>query len=79
MYAGLAERATADPLLIAVHGGTAYTRALLTERARLRHGLPALLVDETLDRDRAVTAVLSGRTDLVGASAATVSSWEVTA
>ncbi|WP_328346413.1 FAD-dependent monooxygenase [Streptomyces violaceus] len=79
VYAGLAERATADPLLIAVHGGTAYTRALLTERARLRHGLPALLVDETLDRDRAVTAVLSGRTDLVGASAATVSSWEVTA
>ncbi|WP_369037313.1 FAD-dependent monooxygenase [Streptomyces adonidis] len=64
------------PLLVAVHGGTAYTRTLLTEQARLRHGLPALLVDDSLDHDRAVTAVLSGRTDLVGATAATLASWE---
>lgn len=59
-----------------MHGGTAYTRTLLTEQARLRHGLPALLVDDSLDHDRAVTAVLSGRTDLVGATAATLASWE---
>ncbi|KUO21338.1 FAD-dependent monooxygenase [Streptomyces dysideae] len=77
-YARLAEFADAGPLLVAVHGGTTYTRALLTERARLRHALPALLVDDTLDRDRAVTAVLSGRTDLVGAAAETVAAWEVT-
>ncbi|MFK4099299.1 FAD-dependent monooxygenase [Streptomyces sp. NPDC019531] len=76
-YAQLAELATVGPQLIAVHGGTPYTRALLTERARLRHALPALLVDDTLDRDRALTSVLSGRTDLVGASAATVAEWEV--
>jgi anthraniloyl-CoA monooxygenase len=61
---------------VSVHGGTAHSRALLTERARLRHGLPALLVDDTLDRDRAVTAVLSGRTDLVGATADVVAAWE---
>ncbi|MEW1685856.1 FAD-dependent monooxygenase [Streptomyces sp. NPDC093594] len=73
----LAALAAAGPLLVAVHGGTAHTRALLTERARLHHALPALLIDDTLDRDRAVTAVLSGRTDLVGANAETVAAWEV--
>jgi anthraniloyl-CoA monooxygenase len=75
-YARLAGLAAARPLLVSVHGGTAHSRALLTERARLRHGLPALLVDDTLDRDRAVTAVLSGRTDLVGATADVVAAWE---
>ncbi|WP_416981498.1 FAD-dependent monooxygenase [Streptomyces sp. T028] len=76
-YARLAELAASAPLLIAVYGGTPYTRALLAERARLHHGLPALLIDDTLDRDRAVTAVLSGRTDLVGATAETIAAWEV--
>ncbi|WP_155057613.1 FAD-dependent monooxygenase [Streptomyces blattellae] len=76
-YERLAGLAAGEPLLIAVHGGTPYTRALLTERTRLRHGLPALLIDDTLDLDRALTAVLSGRTDLVGAGAATVAEWEV--
>jgi anthraniloyl-CoA monooxygenase len=61
--------------LVAVHGGAAFTRTLLTERVRMHHGLPALLVDPGLDRDRAVTAVLSGRTDLVGAGPATVAGW----
>jgi hypothetical protein len=32
--------------------------------------VPALLVVDQLDRDRAVTAVLSGRADLVGLSEA---------
>ncbi|GAA4723430.1 FAD-dependent monooxygenase [Phytohabitans rumicis] len=63
------------PVLVAVHGGTAYTRARLTEQVRLRHRVPALLVDDGLDRDRAVTALLSGRADLVGAAADTVASW----
>ena len=56
----LAALATAGPVLVAVHGGTAHTRTLLAEQARLHHGLPALLVDDEMDRDRAVTAVLSG-------------------
>ncbi|WP_433187592.1 FAD-dependent monooxygenase [Actinoallomurus sp. CA-150999] len=73
----LAGLAAAGPALVAVHGGAAHTRGLLAEQARLRHGLPALLVDAAMDRDRAVTAVLSGRTDLVGAPAATVASWGV--
>jgi len=72
----LAGLAAAGPVLVAVHGGTAHTRTLLAEQARLHHGLPALLVDDAMDRDRAVTAVLSGRADLVGARAATVSSWK---
>jgi anthraniloyl-CoA monooxygenase len=67
----------AGPALVAVHGGTAYTRTLLAEHARLHHKLPALVVDDGMDRDQAVTTLLSGRADLVGGSAATVSNWEV--
>ncbi|MBW0089246.1 FAD-dependent monooxygenase [Pseudonocardia sp. KRD-184] len=64
--AALGERA---PVLVAVHGGTALTRTLVCEQARMQERLPALLVD--IDggddlRDRAVTTVLSGRADLVG-------------
>lgn len=73
--ARLAELVDAGAGLVAVHSGTPLTRTLLTEQARLRHGRPALLVDDGLDRDAAVTAVLSGRTDLVGAGAATIASW----
>jgi anthraniloyl-CoA monooxygenase len=51
--------------LVAVAGGSAFTRTLVCEQARLHHGVAALLVDPELDRDRAVTAVLSGRADLV--------------
>jgi 2-polyprenyl-6-methoxyphenol hydroxylase-like FAD-dependent oxidoreductase len=78
-YEALASAVAADPVLVAVHGGTAYTRNLLTERARLCHRRPALLVDDGMDHDQAVTAVLSGRADLVGARAATVASWTVPA
>ncbi len=65
-YGALAVLAAAGPVLIAVHGGTALTRVLLCEQARLRHGVPALLVDPGLDRDLAITMVVSGRADLVG-------------
>jgi 2-polyprenyl-6-methoxyphenol hydroxylase-like FAD-dependent oxidoreductase len=63
----LADLADHRPELVAVYGGTALTRTLLCEQARMRHRVPALLVEETLDPDLAVTAVLSGRADLVGA------------
>jgi anthraniloyl-CoA monooxygenase len=61
------------PVLAAVHGGTPLTRVLLCEEARLRLGLPALLIDPGIDRDQAVTLVLSGRADLVGVPA--LSEW----
>ncbi len=73
VFARLAELAGLDrpPVLVAVHGGTALTRTLVCERARMHDRLPALLVDpeagfDEAGRDRAVTTVLSGRADLVG-------------
>jgi 2-polyprenyl-6-methoxyphenol hydroxylase-like FAD-dependent oxidoreductase len=71
----LAGLAAAGPVLAAVHGGTPLTRILLCEQARLRLGLPALLIDAGLGRDEAVTALLSGRADLIGVTAATAA-WE---
>ena len=72
----LAEIAAAGPVLAAVHGGTPLTRILLCEHARLRLGLPALLVDPGLSPDEAVTLLLSGRADLVGVPAAAAGEWE---
>ncbi len=54
--------------LVAVRGGTALTRRLICEQARLGHGTPALLIEDG-DADAAITAVLSGRADLVAAHA----------
>ena len=68
-FAKLADLAHDGPVLLAVYGGTPLTRTLLCEQARMQHQLPALLVEDTLDADLAVTAVLSGRADLVGAPA----------
>jgi anthraniloyl-CoA monooxygenase len=74
-FARLAElaRRAVPPVLVAVHGGTALTRTLLCEQARLHERLPALLVDpdagDDAGRDRALTTVLSGRADLVGVPA----------
>ncbi|MHA6779709.1 FAD-dependent monooxygenase [Pseudonocardia saturnea] len=70
-----AQLAGVDGALVAVHSGTSFTRTLVCEEARMRHGLPTLLVDPGLDGDAALTAVLSGRTDLVGADASTVAGW----
>jgi len=50
--------------LVAVTGGTAFTRRLLTEKFRLEEHTVTVLVEEC-DDDAATTAVLSGRTDLV--------------
>ncbi|WP_214401630.1 FAD-dependent monooxygenase [Pseudonocardia lacus] len=72
VFARLTDLGERSPVLVAVHGGTPLTRTLVCERARLHDRLPALLVDtgdgEGL-RDRALTTVLSGRADLVGAPA----------
>ena len=51
--------------LVAVHGGVAFTRTLVCEEVRLVRGQKAALVDANLDADSALTAVLSGRADLV--------------
>lgn len=68
--------AAAGPVLVAVHGGTPLTRTLLCEHARLTLGLPALLIDPGIDPDRAVTAVLSGRADLIGLPPEAAAGWE---
>ncbi|PRY50187.1 anthraniloyl-CoA monooxygenase [Geodermatophilus tzadiensis] len=68
----VAKAAADGTALVAVSGGTPLTRRLLCEAARLEHGTPALLVedaDPALADDVAVTAVLSGRADLVAAPA----------
>ncbi|MEJ3655580.1 FAD-dependent monooxygenase [Actinomycetes bacterium KLBMP 9759] len=65
----LAELAAAEPVLVAVHGGSALTRTLICEQARMRHRIAAMHVEPGIDRDRALTAVLSGRADLVGVEA----------
>ncbi|MFJ8113706.1 FAD-dependent monooxygenase [Streptomyces sp. NPDC096132] len=68
LYERLADAlgAQTPPDLVAVHGGTPLTRSLLAERARLVHGVPALIVEDAMDDDRAETLLLSGRADLVG-------------
>lgn len=64
-FAALADAVSTGARLVAVAGGSAFTRTLVCEQARLHHGVAALLVDPGLTRDAAVTAVLSGRADLV--------------
>ena len=64
----IAKAVAAGSSLVAVGGGTSFTRRLLCEAARLKFGTISLLVEDVEpDRadDVAVTAVLSGRADLV--------------
>ena len=60
----------AGACLVAVDGGTALTRRLVCEAARLDHGAVTMLVEDGSEdsafEDRARTAILSGRTDLIG-------------
>ncbi len=58
----------AGACLVAVDGGTPFTRRLISEAARLEHGAVTMLVENGTE-DTARTAVLSGRTDLVGVPA----------
>ncbi|MCT9142968.1 FAD-dependent monooxygenase [Streptomyces violarus] len=59
------ETAESGAPLVGVRGGTALTRVLIAEEARLAHGLPAAVIGP-YDDDTATTLVLSGRADLVG-------------
>jgi salicyloyl-CoA 5-hydroxylase len=73
----VAKGVAAGTALVAVGGGTALTRRLLCEAARLEHHAVSLLVEEVdpgLATDVAVTAVLAGRTDLVSAPVEAVDS-----
>ncbi|TMR94988.1 2-polyprenyl-6-methoxyphenol hydroxylase [Nonomuraea basaltis] len=63
--------AVPDGGAVAVHGGTPLTRTLVSERVRFGRGLPAILVDDDLDTDAALTVILSGRADLVASATAT--------
>jgi anthraniloyl-CoA monooxygenase len=65
----VAKGAASGAALIAVRAGTPLTRRLICEEARLGHGTPALLVEDG-DADTAITAILSGRADLVAAPGA---------
>jgi 2-polyprenyl-6-methoxyphenol hydroxylase-like FAD-dependent oxidoreductase len=55
----------AGACLVAIGGGTALTRRLVCEAARLGSGAVTMLVEDATE-DAARTAVLSGRTDLIG-------------
>ncbi|GAA4613103.1 FAD-dependent monooxygenase [Saccharopolyspora hordei] len=74
-FTELAEALRGDqpPSLVAVRSGSKLTRALLAEQARLHHQVPALVVEDELDEDRAQTLLLSGRADLVGSTTETKS------
>ncbi len=65
-YGRLTQALSAGRSLVAVHAGTPLTRSLLAEQARLVHRVPALIVEDGMDDDRAETLLLSGRADLVG-------------
>ena len=71
----VARALAAGARLVAVADGTPLTRRLVCEAARLEHGAVTMLVEDGSEdsafedsafEDRARTAVLSGRTDLIG-------------
>lgn len=66
VHAAMAEAVAAGAPAIAVRGGGPLPRVLVCERARMHHGVVALLVDGDVDADAATTLVLSGRADAVG-------------
>src|SRR4029077_20303754 len=69
----VAKAAAAGSTVVAVRDGNALTRRLVCEAARLEHKVPSVLVEGIDDArfgldDAALTAVLSGRTDLVASA-----------
>ena len=65
-FDAVAKGAAAGAALIAVRGGTALTRRLICEEARITRHATTLLVQDARDDEAALTEILSGRTDLVG-------------
>jgi 2-polyprenyl-6-methoxyphenol hydroxylase-like FAD-dependent oxidoreductase len=55
---------------VLVMGGSALSRNLISERARLEHGIPSIILDDELDAAAAATLILSGRADAVARSEA---------
>nr|BFE74798.1 hypothetical protein GCM10020092_080990 [Actinoplanes digitatis] len=72
-FDAVAKGAAAGAALIAVRGGTALTRRLICEEARLTRHATTLLVQDARDDEEALTEILSGRTDLVGVPAGDLS------
>ncbi|GAA5102035.1 FAD-dependent monooxygenase [Haloechinothrix salitolerans] len=73
VFAELDALAWQRPSAVVVHSGTSLTRALLSEQARLVHGIPTVLAEPDVGSgtvDRAATLVLSGRADVVATSEA---------
>jgi anthraniloyl-CoA monooxygenase len=66
----LAKGVAAGAALVAVRGGTPLTRRLLCEEARLSCRTTAMMIPDVVDDDAAVTEILSGRVDLLGAPVA---------
>lgn len=58
-------RGHGDAAVVLVTGGSPLDRQLAAEAARLRHGVAAIIDEPDCDEDRAMTLVLSGRTDAV--------------
>ena len=74
-FGALAAATARGVAAVVIYGGTAHTRRLLCEQARLHHRVPAILVDPGMTHDAAVTAVLSGRADLVGVTRHAAPMW----
>ena len=62
----------ARPDLLAVVGGTPHVRRATCEELRLACDVPLMVVDDEFSDDRALTMLLSGRADVVGALSATL-------
>jgi 2-polyprenyl-6-methoxyphenol hydroxylase-like FAD-dependent oxidoreductase len=54
-----------DADAVIVQGGSALSRSLIAERARLEGGIPSIIVDDEIDEAAAATLILSGRADAV--------------
>lgn len=76
--AGLVRQARADAggRLVLVDGPTPLAATLLCEALRLEAGLPVALAAPGATRSTAVTALLSGRADLVAALPADLAGWD---
>jgi anthraniloyl-CoA monooxygenase len=61
----LAVEVPAGATVVLVHGGTPVSRGIVAERARLGHGVVAVIADDSLDDPMITTLILSGRADAI--------------